>query len=72
MLGFGRMRLRVENYGPVELGELTLDKPVTLVYGDSGTGKSMILELMYNLIWASLASHSEQELEEALRDTLTR
>jgi len=65
-----KVRLRVKAYGPIEAGKIEIDRPITLIYGDSGTGKSMIVELMHLIIRDSARAQNEEEMKELLEDEL--
>ena len=43
------MRLRVENFGPISRAEIEI-KPLTVLIGKNGSGKSMLAQLIYTLM----------------------
>ena len=61
--------LVLENLGPIRGNfELKLDKPVTIITGDTGTGKTFILKMLSLLIRHLSSSFNVKSLEEDVRN----
>lgn len=41
------MRVKIENWGPIETCEYDLDKSVVVTYGENNIGKSYAMQLIY-------------------------
>ena len=41
------MKVRIDNWGPIEHCEYDLDKDMIVVYGDNNIGKSYAMQLIY-------------------------
>ncbi len=58
--------LRVENLGPLSDAELRFDRPVVIVTGDTGTGKSLILRVLQILLSEVFSVDDPREAEYSL------